>query len=88
MTWLWLVLPIFLGLGLALAQQPPPPPCQVQLAQALQRSMTFQQTAAQEREAIAMYFQEELRKVTEERNELQHRLDELKAQKKQEIEGK
>lgn len=69
-----------LGLGLALAQQPPPPPCQVQLAQALQRSITFQQVAAQEREAIAQYFQEELRKLTEERNELQRRLDELKPQ--------
>lgn len=67
-----------LGLvGIAFAQQAPTPPCQAQLAQALQRSITFQQAAAQEREAIALYFQEELKRVTAERDTLMQKHEEL-----------
>lgn len=88
MTSLCLLLLLVLSFGSALAQQPAAPlPCQAQLGQALQRSITVQQIAAQEREAIATYFQtemQELRAKLEEsvakREELQRQLEALKPQ--------
>ena len=68
----FLLLPcVFAGVLLAQTQPvPAPPDCQAQLGAALNRLGTLQTLASQDREAVITYFQQELRKVLEERDAL------------------
>lgn len=64
------------------AQQPPAPPdCPAQLGQALARTGTAQALAKEDREGVILYFQAELRKLMQERDELKKQVDEGKKAK-------
>lgn len=79
-TMILLLVSLVLGMAvLGQAQQPAlHPECQVQLGQALNRMGQQQTLAREDREALILYFQGELRKVMQERDDLRKQVDESK----------
>lgn len=70
------------GVMIGQAQQPAPPlDCQIQLGQALNRMGQQQTLAREDREALILYFQQELRKAMQERDTLRKQMDEQQKMK-------
>lgn len=76
---------LLLPLGTVAQQPASPPDCQTQLGMAHNRAGQYQTLAREDREALILYFQKivqdgqaELRKVVQERDELQRQVNESK----------